>query len=231
MGGTLSASSEPGRTILRVAGQLEGLPHRFGAHPSAYTVSFYGPGALSWLPAHWVSADRPGRGRFGAPRHLAVTGQPHQGGGELAHPGAVPPNEQSIGLLSVDETDGDGGLLGDLAGSGSGPVLVAAWDKVDLESLGVARLDISTSASMPTAASLALTGPSADDVVQAAWRLIEAADTRCIGQVESPGFQALLRRVRETSREGPSARRRSPQSTSWRSFWRSGGPARPVRAA
>jgi hypothetical protein len=77
---------------------------------------------------------------------------------------------------------------------------------VDLESLGVARLDISTSASMPTAGSLALTALSNDDVVQAAWRLIEAADTRCIGQVESPGFQALLRRVRETSREGPSAR-------------------------
>jgi hypothetical protein len=129
MGGTLSASAEPGRTILRVAGQLEGLPYRFGAHPSAYTVSFYGPGALSWLPAHWVSADRPGRGRFGAPRHLAVTGQPHQGG-ELAHPGAVPPNEQSIGPLAVDETDGEGSLLGDLARSGSGPVLVAAWDKV-----------------------------------------------------------------------------------------------------
>jgi error-prone DNA polymerase len=57
MGGTLSASADPGRTILRVAGQLEGLPYRFGAHPSAYTVSFYGPGALSWLPAQWVSAD------------------------------------------------------------------------------------------------------------------------------------------------------------------------------
>jgi hypothetical protein len=47
MGGTLSASVEPGRTTLRVAGQLEGLPSRFGAHPSAYTVSFYGPGVLS----------------------------------------------------------------------------------------------------------------------------------------------------------------------------------------
>jgi len=99
-------------------------------------VSFYGPGALSWLPAHWVRADRPDRGRFGPPRHLAVTGQVHQGGGELAHPGAVPPNEQSIGPLAVDETDGEGGLLGDLAGSGSGPVLVAACDKV---SWGAAR--------------------------------------------------------------------------------------------
>jgi len=57
MGGSPSASSEPGQTILRVAGRIEGLPQRFGAHPSAYAVSFQGPGALSWLPAHWVSAD------------------------------------------------------------------------------------------------------------------------------------------------------------------------------
>jgi DNA polymerase III alpha subunit len=35
--------------------------------------------------------------------------------------------------------------------------------------------------------------------------MIEAADTRCIGQVESPGFQALLRRVRDASRDGPAA--------------------------
>ena len=41
--------------------------------------------------------------------------------------------------------------------------------------------------------------------MQAAWRMIEAADTRCIGQVESPGFQALLRRVRDASRDGPAA--------------------------
>ena len=75
MGGTLSANSEPGRTILRVAGQIEGLPYRFGAHPSAYTISFYGPGALSWLPAHWVSADRAGRGHFGGPRHIALGGR------------------------------------------------------------------------------------------------------------------------------------------------------------
>jgi hypothetical protein len=39
----------------------------------------------------------------------------------------------------------------------------------------------------------------------AAWRMIEAGDTRCIGQVESPGFQALLRRVRDASRDGPAA--------------------------
>jgi DNA polymerase III alpha subunit len=45
-----------------------------------------------------------------------------------------------------------------------------------------------------------------DETTQAAWRMIEAADTRCISQVESPGFQALLRRVREASRDGPSSR-------------------------
>ena len=28
----------------RVAGQIEGLPYRFGAHPSAYTASFCGRG-------------------------------------------------------------------------------------------------------------------------------------------------------------------------------------------
>ena len=33
--------------------------------------------------------------------------------------------------------------------------------------------------------------------------MIEAADTRRISQVESPGFQALLRRVRDASRDGP----------------------------
>jgi hypothetical protein len=35
---------------VRVAGKLEGLPYRCGAHPSAYTFSVYGPGALAWLP-------------------------------------------------------------------------------------------------------------------------------------------------------------------------------------
>src|SRR5262249_49952811 len=59
-GGGLAATFEPGQTILRIAAQLEGLPQRAGAHPSAYAVSFLGPGALSWLPALWVSADRRG---------------------------------------------------------------------------------------------------------------------------------------------------------------------------
>ena len=71
-----------------------------------------------------------------------------------------------------------------------------------MEALGIPRLDISTSASMPSSNSSA---SMTDGTLQAAWRMIEAADTRCISQVESPGFQALLRRVREASRDGPSA--------------------------
>jgi DNA polymerase III alpha subunit len=59
LGGGLSSTFEPGQTILRIAGQLEGLPQRAGAHPSAYSVSFLGPGAMSWLPAQWVNADTP----------------------------------------------------------------------------------------------------------------------------------------------------------------------------
>jgi DNA polymerase III alpha subunit len=43
LGGGLSSTSEPGQSILRIAGQLEGLPQRGGAHPSAYGVSFLGP--------------------------------------------------------------------------------------------------------------------------------------------------------------------------------------------
>jgi DNA polymerase-3 subunit alpha len=70
------AGVEPYNTLVRVAGQLEGLPHRYGAHPSAYTFSFYGPGVLAWLPAQWVSDGRPGRRRmFGAARHLAVVAE------------------------------------------------------------------------------------------------------------------------------------------------------------
>jgi DNA polymerase III alpha subunit len=45
-------------------------------------------------------------------------------------------------------------------------------------------------------ASFDATALSGDETAQAAWRMIEAADTRCVSQVESPGFQALLRRVR-----------------------------------
>ena len=201
MGGTLSASSEPGRTILRVAGQIERLLYRFGAHPSAYTMSFYGPGALSWLPGHWVSADRAGRGRLGGPRHIAIGGRQlsDERGGPLAHFAAVPPNQQSAWSPSPDESGDEPLALGDLSASG-GPVLAAAWDKSDLEALGIPRLDIGTSASMPT---VTRSAGVTDETLQAAWRMIEAADTRCINQVESPGFQGLLRRMREASRSEP----------------------------
>jgi hypothetical protein len=61
---------------------------------------------------------------------------------------------------------------------------------------------------MATAHAASLPAGLADELVQAAWRMIEAADTRCLTQVESPGFQGLLRRVREASGEtqtpGPS---------------------------
>jgi hypothetical protein len=64
------AGVEPYNTLARVAGQLEGLPHRYGAHPSAYTFAFYGPGVLAWLRAQWVSDGRSGRRRMlGAARH------------------------------------------------------------------------------------------------------------------------------------------------------------------
>lgn len=47
-----SAGIEPYNTLVRVAGRLEGLPHRYGAHPSAYTLSFYG--------AFWTGCPRTG---------------------------------------------------------------------------------------------------------------------------------------------------------------------------
>src|SRR5204862_6824506 len=97
LGGGLSASFEPGQTILRVAGQIEGLPQRAGAHPSAYAVSFLGPGALSWLPALWVSADRPGSSRFGGPRPLAMAGRDRGGVTPPSHPRARAPDLTGTG--------------------------------------------------------------------------------------------------------------------------------------
>jgi hypothetical protein len=99
--------------------------------------SFYGPGALSWLPAHWVSADRAGRGRFGGPRHIAFGGrQPSdESGGPLAHPAAVPPDQQSSWSPSPDEWGDELMTPSDMSSSG-GPVLAAAWDKVSCGSGG-----------------------------------------------------------------------------------------------
>jgi hypothetical protein len=71
------------------------------------------------------------------------------------------------------------------------------WDKHELESLSLERLDISPSAAMATAS----TRPSSveDDRATgaAAWRLLEAGDTLSISQVEGVGLRMLLRRARE----------------------------------
>ncbi len=115
------AGIEPYNTLVRVAGRLEGLPHRYGAHPSAYTFSFYGPGVLDWLPAHWVSAGGPGRRRaFGAARDVAVVAEERAQAASLAHQSATASNVQSA-AWSID-ADGDSAAAGDLSDSG-GPVL------------------------------------------------------------------------------------------------------------
>src|SRR5260370_10902816 len=108
------AGVEPYNTLVRVAGRLEGLPQRFGAHPSAYTFSFYGPGALDWLPAQWVSASGPGRRRsFGAARHLAVVAVERAQAATIAHQAAVASNVRYRW---------DAAAAGDLSDSG-GPVI------------------------------------------------------------------------------------------------------------
>src|SRR6266542_5580378 len=84
----------------------KGLPHRYGAPPSAYTFSFYGPSALAGLPAQWVSDGRPGRRRiFGAARHLAVVAEERARTASPAHQTALPANLQA-------DTDRD--LIGSL---------------------------------------------------------------------------------------------------------------------
>jgi hypothetical protein len=122
------AGIEPYNTLVRVAGRLEGLPHRYGAHPSAYAFSFYGPGALNWLPAQWVSAGTPGRRRaFGGARHLAVVAEERAQAATLAHQSPIASNVQSASW-SID-SDGDAAAAGDLSDSG-GPVLALQWSKV-----------------------------------------------------------------------------------------------------
>jgi hypothetical protein len=54
---------------------------------------------------------------------------------------------------------------------------------------------------MATAGTPSLGPELSTEVLQGAWRLLEAGDTRCLSQVESPGFQTLLRRAREASRD------------------------------
>lgn len=128
------AGVEPYNTLVRVAGRLEGLPHRYGAHPSAYAFSFYGPGVLDWLPAHRVSAGGPGRRRaFGTARHLALVAEERAQSATLAHQSATASNVQSAGW-SID-ADGDAAAAGDLSDSG-GPVLALQWTKVRCGSCG-----------------------------------------------------------------------------------------------
>lgn len=122
-----SPQSEPFKTILSVAARLEGLPYRQGAHPSASTFSFFSRSALDWLPAQWVGADRPGRGRsFGGARHVAVAAQERANVAALAHPGAFPPDRHVTHPVGVEDGNGDWPQP-DLCGGG--PVLAAQWDK------------------------------------------------------------------------------------------------------
>jgi DNA polymerase-3 subunit alpha len=188
------AGVEPYNTLVRVAGQLEGLPHRYGAHPSAYTFSFYGPGVLAWLPAQWVSDGRPGRRRaFGAARHLAVVAGERAQAASLAHQTAVPSNLQAGPTLVVEEPDGDVAGATDPVDTG-GAVMALQLTKDDLEALGLVRLDISPSAAMATGG----IESEPDEATQvAAWRLLEAGDTLCISQVESVGFRMLLKRAHD----------------------------------
>ena len=186
------AGVEPYNTLIRIAGRLEGLPQRYGTHPSAYTFSFYGPGTLDWLPAHWVSAGTPGRRRaFGVVRHLAVVAEERAQAATLAHPSALASNVQSA-AESLDR-DADAAAAGDFSDSG-GPVIALQWTKDDLEALGLVRLDISPSAAMSTVGIEAYV----DEATQAAaWRLLEVGDTLGISQVKSVGFRMLLKRARE----------------------------------
>jgi DNA polymerase III alpha subunit len=83
-------------------------------------------------------------------------------------------------------------------------VLVADFDKADFEALGIPRLDISTSAAMATAgAAHPFRESFNEELKQGAWKLLAAGDTRCISQVETPGMQALLRRVRDAAENSP----------------------------
>lgn len=194
------AGVEPYNTLVRVAGKLEGLPHRYGAHPSAYTFSFYGPGALAWLPAHWVSDGRPGRRRtFGGARHLAVVAEERAQNARLAHPAADPANLQAANRIDIDD---DTAGVEDITETG-GPVICLQWTKEDLEQLALVRLDISPTAAMAMTSSDRSTSDPDAATEAAAWRLLEAGDTLCLSQVESVGFRMLLRRAHEVAAAQP----------------------------
>jgi hypothetical protein len=158
------------------------------------------------LPALWVNADRPGSSRFGGPRHLAVAGLEQGNADTLAHPSAPAPNLVASGGTSDDDEEAaeHDDVFRTAAGVPGGPVLVAGFDKADFEALGIPRLDISTSAAMATAGSSRLSSADfSDELKQGAWQLLAAGDTRCISQVETPGMQFMLRRVRDASAGSP----------------------------
>src|SRR5262249_54974298 len=125
----------------------------------------------------------------------------------LAHPSSPAPNLVVAGETREDDDDETADyddVLRTAAGIPGGPVLVAAFDKADFEALGVPRLDISTSAAMATASAAHLSREGfGEELKQGAWKLLAAGDTRCISQVETPGMQALLRRVRDAAEGSP----------------------------
>jgi DNA polymerase III alpha subunit len=72
------AGVEPYNTLVRVAGRLECLPHRYGAHPSAYTFSFYGPSSRTTRSSAWrggSNACRTGTAPIRPPTRFRSTGR------------------------------------------------------------------------------------------------------------------------------------------------------------
>jgi DNA polymerase III subunit alpha len=115
------------------------------------------------------------------------------------------------GLLDADgDAESETNGRDDLRNNG-GPVIALQWDKSDLESLGLERLDISPSAAMATAGALPGSVEADPATAAAAWRLLEAGDTLSISQVETVGVRMLLKRSRELA-ELQSAGGRAVQS-------------------
>jgi len=165
----VSPHSEPWTTVLEVAGKLESLPQRYGVHPSGFAFSFdYAelvpdgapdadppptPGALRWLPAHWVGTDSYQSGRGATlQRHVAVIAAEEgdafdaaAAGGGLAHPGGQPPTnlrpaapapaERHEGADDAegDESDssGAGGSDGDILAAAPGAVTESSNSELD----------------------------------------------------------------------------------------------------
>ncbi|HYY89097.1 MAG TPA: hypothetical protein VFA49_09905, partial [Chloroflexota bacterium] len=166
----LSPNAEPYNTVLTVAARLEGLPQRYGPHPSGLAVAPEGgPSMLRWLPGQWVSSPRSSNFRG---RHTPVTMQPQA------------QSEPSDGLAHLN-------------GLGLGleqPALVCQWDRDDLAALGIPKLDISPSVALATVNAEAAQ-PASPEAATAAWRMIEAGDTLCINQAETVGLRMLFKRA------------------------------------